>query len=64
MALRTGSNYLSTYCMTWISSRVVRDMQIRVLEKLHSLSPDYSTNPLSATSPPISRETPAVFLLR
>jgi len=41
MALRAGSNYLSAYCMTWVSTRVVRDMQIRVLEKLHSLSFDY-----------------------
>jgi ATP-binding cassette, subfamily B, bacterial MsbA len=41
MALRAGTNYLSAYCMTWVSARVVRDMQIRVLEKLHSLSFDY-----------------------
>ncbi len=41
MALRAASNYLSAYCMTWVSARVVRDMQIRVLEKLHSLSFDY-----------------------
>ena len=41
MGLRAGSNYLSAYCMTWVSSRVVRDMQLRVLEKLHSLSLDY-----------------------
>ena len=41
MALRAGSNYLSAYSMTWVSARVVRDMQIRVLEKLHSLSFDY-----------------------
>lgn len=41
MGLRAGSSYLSAYCMTWVSTRVVRDMQIRVLEKLHSLSLDY-----------------------
>jgi len=41
MALRAGSNYLSAYCMTWVSARVVRDMQLKVLEKLHSLSLDY-----------------------
>ena len=41
MFLRAGSNYLSAYCMTWVSTRVVRDMQIRVLQKLHSLSLDY-----------------------
>ena len=41
MALRAGTNYLSAYCMTWVSARVVRDMQLRVLEKLHALSFDY-----------------------
>jgi len=41
MLLRSGTSYLSAYCMTWVSTRVVRDMQIRVLEKLHSLSLDY-----------------------
>ena len=41
MLLRSGAGYLSAYCMTWVSVRVVRDMQIRVLEKLHSLSLDY-----------------------
>lgn len=41
MFLRSGAGYLSAYCMTWVSVRVVRDMQIRVLEKLHSLSLDY-----------------------
>jgi len=41
MLLRSGASYLSAYCMTWVSVRVVRDMQIRVLEKLHSLSLDY-----------------------
>jgi len=41
VALRSITGYLNAYCMTWVSSRVVRDMQIRVLEKLHSLSLDY-----------------------
>lgn len=41
MLLRSGTSYLSAYCMTWVSTRVVRDMQIQVLEKLHSLSLDY-----------------------
>ena len=41
VALRAIANYLSAYCMTWVSARVVRDMQVRVLEKLHSLSLDY-----------------------
>ena len=41
MLLRSGTSYLSAYCMSWVSTRVVRDMQLRVLEKLHSLSLDY-----------------------
>jgi len=41
MLLRSGASYLSAYCMCWVSVRVVRDMQIRVMEKLHSLSLDY-----------------------
>jgi subfamily B ATP-binding cassette protein MsbA len=41
IGLRALTNYLSAYCMTWVSTRVVRDMQLRVLEKLHSLSLDY-----------------------
>ena len=41
MLLRSGAGYLSAYCMSWVSVRVVRDMQIRVLQKLHSLSLDY-----------------------
>jgi len=41
MLFRSGATYLSAYCMTWVSVRVVRDMQIKVLEKLHSLSLDY-----------------------
>ena len=41
LLLRSGASYLSSYCMTWVSARVVRDMQTRVLEKFHSLSLDY-----------------------
>ena len=41
VALRAIANYLNAYCMTWVSARVVRDMQLRILEKLHSLSLDY-----------------------
>jgi ABC-type multidrug transport system fused ATPase/permease subunit len=41
VALRAMTNYLSAYCMTWVSARVVRDMQLKVLEKFHSLSLDF-----------------------
>jgi subfamily B ATP-binding cassette protein MsbA len=62
MALRAGSNYLSAYCMTWVSTRVVRDMQIRVLEKLHSLSLDYfNKSTLGDLTTHISGDTRRIF---
>jgi len=62
MALRAGSNYLSAYCMTWTSARVVRDMQLRVLEKLHSLSLDYfNKSTLGDLTTHISGDTRRIF---
>ena len=62
MGLRAGSNYLSAYCMTWVSSRVVRDMQLRVLEKLHSLSLDYfNKSTLGDLTTHISGDTRRIF---
>ncbi len=62
MALRAGSNYLSAYCMTWVSARVVRDMQLRVLEKLHSLSLDYfNKSTLGDLTTHISGDTRRIF---
>jgi len=62
MAVRAGSNYLSAYCMTWVSARVVRDMQIRVLEKLHSLSLDYfNKSTLGDLTTHISGDTRRIF---
>jgi len=62
MGLRAGSNYLSAYCMTWVSSRVVRDMQLRVLEKLHSLSLDYfNQSTLGDLTTHISGDTRRIF---
>ena len=62
MALRAGSNYLSAYCMTWVSTRVVRDMQLRVLEKLHSLSLDYfNKSTLGDLTMHISGDTRRIF---
>jgi len=62
MALRAISNYLSAYCMTWVSARVVRDMQIRVLEKLHSLSFDYfNKSTLGDLTTHISGDTRRIF---
>jgi subfamily B ATP-binding cassette protein MsbA len=62
MFLRAGSNYLSAYCMTWVSTRVVRDMQIRVLQKLHSLSFDYfNKSTLGDLTTHISGDTRRIF---
>jgi len=62
MAFRAMANYLSAYCMTWVSTRVVRDMQIRVLEKLHSLSFDYfNKSTLGDLTTHISGDTRRIF---
>lgn len=60
--LRSGTSYISAYCMTWVSTRVVRDMQIRVLEKLHSLSLDYfNKSTLGDLTTHISGDTRRIF---
>jgi len=62
MLVRAGTSYLSAYCMTWVSTRVVRDMQIRVLEKLHSLSLDYfNKSTLGDLTTHISGDTRRIF---
>jgi len=33
MGLRALSSYLSTYCLTWVSAQVIRDMQVAALKK-------------------------------
>lgn len=38
---RSGSGYLSSYCMGWVSERVVNDIRYDVLAKLSSLSLDF-----------------------
>lgn len=35
--------YFSTYCMAWVSERVINDLRLNVLKKLSSLSLDYFT---------------------
>ena len=62
MLLRSGTSYLSAYCMSWVSTRVVRDMQLRVLEKLHSLSLDYfNKSTLGDLTTRISGDTRRIF---
>ena len=38
MFLRCIASYLSTYCLTWVSARVNRDMQVAALRKAQELS--------------------------
>ncbi|MEW6158241.1 MAG: ABC transporter ATP-binding protein [Verrucomicrobiota bacterium] len=40
-ALRGFLGYFSSYCMGWVSERVVNDLRVDVLVKLNSLSLDY-----------------------
>jgi subfamily B ATP-binding cassette protein MsbA len=62
MLLRSGAGYLSAYCMTWTSARVVRDMQLRVLEKMHSLSLDFfNKTTLGDLTTHISGDTRRIF---
>jgi len=41
MLLRCAASYLSTYCLTWVSARVNRDMQVAALKKAQELSLAY-----------------------
>jgi subfamily B ATP-binding cassette protein MsbA len=41
VALRGFSGYLSSYCLAWVSERVVNDLRGDVLEKLSNLSLDF-----------------------
>ena len=38
MGLRAMASYFSTYCLTWVSARVIRDMQVAALRKAQELS--------------------------
>jgi ATP-binding cassette, subfamily B, bacterial MsbA len=41
VGIRSSADYLNSYCMGWVSERVIRDMRMEVLEKLSSLSLGY-----------------------
>ena len=38
MGVRAMASYFSTYCLTWVSARVIRDMQVAALRKAQELS--------------------------
>ena len=41
VAIRGFVGYLSSYCMAWVSERVVNDLRVDVLKKLTDLSLDF-----------------------
>ena len=41
MFLRCIASYFSVYCLTWVSARVIRDMQVAALKKAQELSLAY-----------------------
>jgi subfamily B ATP-binding cassette protein MsbA len=43
VAVRSSTNYASSYCIGWASERMINDMRLDVLEKLSTLSLDFFT---------------------
>ncbi|MGB0579783.1 MAG: ABC transporter ATP-binding protein [Limisphaerales bacterium] len=41
MALRGFTGYASSYCLAWVSERIVHDLRMQVIDKFQSLSLDY-----------------------
>ncbi|HXJ60162.1 MAG TPA: ABC transporter ATP-binding protein [Verrucomicrobiae bacterium] len=41
VAVRAGSDYLNSYCMGWVTERVIRDMRLDLMTQLHRLSLDF-----------------------
>ncbi len=43
VAFRSISDYLASYCMGWVSERVIRNLRLDIMEKLGTLSLDFFT---------------------
>lgn len=43
VSMRSSTDYLSSYCMGWVSERVINDLRLDVLGKLSTLSLDFFT---------------------
>lgn len=62
MLLRCTASYLSTYCLTWVSARVNRDMQVAALKKAQELSLAYFLKrPAADTYSRISGDTKVIY---
>lgn len=62
VSLRSLTNYLSVYCLTWVSTRVIRDMQLAALRKVHELSMAYyQKRPVSDLVARINGDTRVIY---
>jgi subfamily B ATP-binding cassette protein MsbA len=62
MLLRCLASYFSTYCLTWVSARVNRDMQVAALRKAQELSLAYFLKrPAADTYSRISGDTKVIY---
>jgi subfamily B ATP-binding cassette protein MsbA len=43
VSVRSVADYLSNYCMGWVSERVIRDLRLDIMEKLSQLSLEFFT---------------------
>ena len=62
MGLRAMASYFSTYCLTWVSARVIRDMQVAALRKAQELSMAFFQRmPVSDIYARITQDTNAIY---
>jgi subfamily B ATP-binding cassette protein MsbA len=62
MGSRAMASYLSTYCLTWVSARVIRDMQVAALKKAQELSMAFFQRmPVSDIYARITQDTNAIY---
>jgi subfamily B ATP-binding cassette protein MsbA len=62
MGGRAMASYFSTYCLTWVSARVIRDMQVAALRKAQELSMAFFQRmPVSDIYARITQDTNAIY---
>ena len=62
MGSRAMASYFSTYCLTWVSARVIRDMQMAALRKVQDLSVAYFQKfPVSDVYSRITGDTASIY---
>jgi subfamily B ATP-binding cassette protein MsbA len=62
MGSRAMASYFSTYCLTWVSARVIRDMQVAALKKAQELSMAFFQRmPVSDIYARITADTNAIY---